>query len=194
MKSSTLCRISGAIAVSLLSLSVYPQTFSERTEFIFPGVSNGSVSWGDYDNDGDPDLLIAGVKSDSYTLLKIFRNNAGLSFTDLGGLVFSPAIPDAYAGYTVNYRAAWADFNNDNYLDFITAGPAADGSSELVIYRNNANSTFTKVFTSGYLTFEGGSSFDCGDYDNDGDLDIVLSGSAETRILRNKGTDRKSVV
>ena len=36
-------------------------TFTEQTSISLTGVCNGSVAWGDYDNDGDLDILLTGL-------------------------------------------------------------------------------------------------------------------------------------
>ena len=38
-------------------------TFTEQTSIALTGVSSGSVAWGDYDNDGDLDILLAGIQA-----------------------------------------------------------------------------------------------------------------------------------
>ena len=44
------------------------------------------MAWGDYDQDGKPDLLLIGSTSGSSNtpIAKIYRNNGGGSFTDIG--------------------------------------------------------------------------------------------------------------
>ena len=49
-------------------------TFTEQTLIFLTGVQNGSAAWGDYDNDGDLDILLSGL-SDSGNVTKIYRNN-----------------------------------------------------------------------------------------------------------------------
>ncbi len=41
------------------------------------GVAAGSLAWGDYDNDGDLDLAVAGSAGSDY-VSKVYRNDKGL--------------------------------------------------------------------------------------------------------------------
>ncbi len=52
------------------------------------GLVNGSVAWGDYDNDGDLDILLAG-----YDITSIYRNNAAIANT----------VPTSPTGLTANF-------------------------------------------------------------------------------------------
>ncbi|MBI4548230.1 MAG: VCBS repeat-containing protein [Ignavibacteriae bacterium] len=139
-------------------------------------LSHCSLAWGDYDNDGDLDLLITGYDGNpSFTgTSKLYRNDGG-SFVD----VASP-IAGVWDG-----SVAWGDYDNDGDIDILLTGYTGSvGISK--IYRNDAGS-FTDIFAS--LTGVYGSSVAWGDYDNDGDLDIVLSGrtgpSRNTKVYRN---------
>ncbi|MFQ6009211.1 MAG: FG-GAP-like repeat-containing protein, partial [Candidatus Zixiibacteriota bacterium] len=122
-----------------------------------------SAIWGDYDNDGDPDIYFLAQMTGLRALLEndngVFKDvttNAGLGKE--GG--------DARS-------ANWVDFNNDGYLDIFT--------SEGALFKNNGDKTFTDISTSVNLdTWEvGGSTW--ADYDNDGDPDLF----SPTRIYRN---------
>ena len=49
-----------------------------KTDDPFIGLSNGAVSWGDYDRDGDKDVAIMGIKQHYWVPLRaIYRNDAG---------------------------------------------------------------------------------------------------------------------
>ena len=50
-------------------------TFTEQTGIALPGISSGSVAWGDYDNDGDLDILLTGMISSNQLISKIYKNN-----------------------------------------------------------------------------------------------------------------------
>ncbi len=140
------------------------------------GVMNGSTAWGDYDSDGDLDILLAGHDGTN-PISKIYRNDAGV-FTDSGavltGLYFS--------------SVAWGDYDSDGDLDVLIAG--YDGANEISkIYRNDGAGGFTDIAAG--LSGVALGSIAWGDYDSDGDLDVLLSGNDGTnpitKIYRNDG-------
>src|SRR5678816_3853196 len=102
-----------ALAVWLNSTPALGQPFVEVVSGL-PAVLNGSVSWGDYDNDGDPDLLMAGDTGINL-FTRIYRNDGG-TFVDINA-----GLPGISEGAVV-----WADYNGDGYLDFgLTGGSTA---------------------------------------------------------------------
>lgn len=137
---------------------------------VLTGVSDGACEWGDYDGDGDLDLLIAGLDA-SFTnrIAKIYRNDGGTAFTDIG------------AGLTgVDFASVdWGDYDNDGDLDLVIAGRHlfSPDFHSTVIYQNNAG-VFTDIGAS--LTGVTDGSADWGDYDGDGDLDLLITGFDDT--------------
>jgi concanavalin A-like lectin/glucanase superfamily protein/VCBS repeat protein/type IX secretion system substrate protein len=132
-----------------------------------PGVHYSSVAWGDYDNDGDLDILLTGYTS-SGRISRIYRNDARV-FTDINGGLTEVS----------SSSAAWGDYDNDGDLDILLSG--STGPSNISkIYRNDTG-LFTDINAG--LTGAAFSSADWGDYDNDGDLDILLSGSTGPSII-----------
>jgi hypothetical protein len=172
------------------------------------------TAWGDYDNDGDPDLLIA-----NYGLNHLYRNDDGV-------LVL---VEDWCSDADPSFGAVWGDYDNDHDLDLfvvndgvanalyrndggiftrVDAGDAADPTGrgynaawadydndrDLDLYvcniygtnhlYRNDNGHFVNV---GGATEVTGASRGCafGDYDNDGDQDLYVSRTGENRLFRN---------
>jgi predicted nucleotidyltransferase len=145
--------------------------FNNSAELI--GVANGSVSWGDYDNDNDLDLAIAGY--DGYQGTEIYQNvnNSFIKLnTDLLQVQFDGS-------------AEWGDIDNDGDLDLLLNSCGSGYPPSIVVYENNNGS-----FILHYIGVNGKSygNATLGDYDNDGDLDIVVMGQPGTMTLyRNNG-------
>lgn len=74
--------------------------------------SFASPTLGDFDNDGKLDLFFTTVYSGDHSVL--YRNTGNWHFEDVTG---NSGIQSA-----LTYQAAWADFDNDGYLDLVTAG------------------------------------------------------------------------
>jgi len=124
------------------------------------GIDRSSNTWGDYDNDGDLDILMSGYTG-SQRITKIYRNDV-LSFVDISASLIGAE----------NGIVAWGDYDNDGDLDILLTGYT--GSTRISkVYRND-NESFVDIAAS--LTGVNGSSGAWGDYDNDGDLDILLTG------------------
>lgn len=157
-------------------------SFSEQTGIVLTGVSNSSVAWGDYDNDGDLDILLAGYTG-SANVSKIYKNNGNNSFSEQNGITLT-----GVDGASV----AWGDYDNDADLDILLTGNT--GSNNISkIYQNNGNNNFIEQ-TNIFLTGISGSSVDWGDYDNDGNLDILMAGynmafGNISKIYKNNGNN-----
>ena len=139
------------------------------------GVENSTAVWGDYDNDGDLDILLAGY--DGASITKLYRNDDSDTFTEVATTLLG-----VQNGFT-----AWGDYDNDGDLDILLAGDTGSGNIARV-YRNDGGA-FTDI--SAGLTGVSGIPGDWGDYDNDGDLDILLAGNTgseyTTKVYRNDG-------
>lgn len=161
-------------------------SFTLQKGISLPGISEGAVAWGDYDNDGDPDILLTGDTGSGY-ISKIYRNNGNNTFTEQTNIILAPV---AYSS------VAWGDYDNDGDLDILLSGMAGSNYNASKIYRNNGNNTFTEL-TGNILPGVNNSSVSWGDYDNDGDLDILLVGNSGTiftsniaNIYKNIGDDK----
>ncbi len=155
-------------------------TYAEQPALLSQ-VSDGSVAWGDYNNDGFLDILQSGYTSSAQHVTKIYKNNADGTFTEQTAI----SLPGVSQG-----RVAWGDYDNDGYIDILLTG---GGSTDRItkVFHNNGNNSFTE-FTGASLTGVNSSYASWGDYDNDGDLDILLSGWTSSvsisRIYKNEGS------
>ncbi|TDI41651.1 MAG: hypothetical protein E2P02_14525 [Acidobacteria bacterium] len=142
------------------------------------GRSIGSA-FGDYDNDGWPDLLVVNF----FGHPALYHNNQGQSFSNVSR---SAGITRPYQGFV----GFFFDYDNDGWLDiFIVgfaakmeealrsarAGAAVNEASRLALYRNNQDGTFTELAEAAGLAKNfGAMAASFGDIDNDGYLDIYL--------------------
>ncbi len=133
------------------------------------------MAWGDYDNDGLPDLFIARgglfVASTNGTL---YHNKGDGTFTDATTISGLPAVGS-------NWAAVWGDYDNDGYLDLFipSPGPKADGLSNAnMLFHNNGNGTFTNVAVSEGIAMQDNVALHKGaafaDFNNDGFLDLIV--------------------
>src|SRR2546426_10749980 len=132
----------------------------------FPGLVSGTSAWGDYDNDGRLDLLITGFATNS-GFCRVYHNDGEFD----GEILFR----DIHAGIPdLGGSAAWGDYDNDGDLDILVTGVDSNGFPSTLIIRNDGNRIFTPPsvpllgLTAGTISWA--------DYDNDGDLDILLFG------------------
>lgn len=145
----------------------------------FDQIGYGVVDWGDYDGDGDLDLLLAGSIGLPYSVAWVYRNDGGNAFVRL-----TPGFDGSWA-----CSAQWADYDNDGDLDVVLIGRASNGVTDMEawLYRNDGGA-FTEVTTAiapGWITSQA-----WGDYDNDGDSDLLVlgqgpSGQPGTHLYRN---------
>jgi hypothetical protein len=140
----------------------------------------GSCDWGDFDNDGDLDILMMGGTSmnidDRKPQTFVYRNENN-EFVLIPESVSQ--LPKAWYG-----KARWADMNNDGLLDIVFNANGFSG-----IYKSDGKGNFAKACELPFV-FQYGN-VGVGDYDNDGDLDLSVSGwngsAARVNVFRNDG-------
>ncbi len=159
-----------------------------------PFRSNGntfSVACSDYDCDGDIDLFLgeithgwAGESSDLTSLLINRGPKSGFAF-----LRRPDAAPRKHADpdrwNQGDMHVAWLDFDNDGFLDLlISSGDYPDGQ-HLRLFRQKSGHVFEDVTEACGFDWESSSGISIGDYDRDGDLDI-LAGKSWMRMPKER--------
>ncbi len=146
---------------------------------IIPGLVNSDIDLADFDNDGLVDLAICGTEI-STGVCQIWRNTGS-------GFDLVQSLTGIKKG-----TLAWADVDNDGDTDLFAAGEDDGGTTISTLYINSAG-----LFNGLPAAVTGIPGFTDGDarwfdYDNDGDLDLIISGllpaGAATMIMRNDGT------
>ncbi len=157
------------------------------------------VDAGDFDNDGDEDLIITELTGEGSNL---YVNDGTAKFRDMGAASGLSAISLPYTGW----GTAWFDFDNDGWLDTFAANGtivANEGQQRSafpydqrqVLFRNLGTGRFEDVTSKAGAAFdrsESGRGAAFGDVDNDGDVDILVGNAAgPVRLLMNQIGNRQ---
>jgi hypothetical protein len=158
------------------------------------------VAVGDYDNDGHPDLFVAGLHRST-----LYHNNGDGTFTDVtakSGLDAALNRPDAEFGPWWAITGVWIDVNNDGFLDLFVVNylqwtysdkplcPVENGNEYCSpkfykgqpnqLFLNNGDGTFKDVSREWGLRASVGKGMGgaMADYDLDGRPDIFVTNDA----------------
>ncbi len=145
-----------------------------------------SMIQADYDNDGDIDIFVlrgAWMRKYGRQPNSLLRNNGDGTFTDV-------TIKSGLYSEFPTQAGTWNDFNNDGYLDLFIGNESSDNESyPSELYLNNQDGTFTNVAKAAkcdVVAYIKGVT--AADYDNDGDIDLFLSGMNKRKtLLKNTG-------
>ena len=157
-----------------------------------PGTGYGlGCVWGDYDNDGFPDLYVT-----QYGRNVLYHNNGDGTFTDATD---KAGVSGMDFGTMFHAGATFFDYDRDGKLDLYVGGyvalgpdakrycnlggvksscpPSAYGGSPDVLYHNNGDGTFANVTKKAKIYQPEGKNLSVGaaDYDNDGWPDIFVA-------------------
>lgn len=105
---------------------------------------------------------------------------ASIHFTHTDGATGAFHLPE-----TLGVGGAFLDYDNDGYLDLYLVNSAAPSA----LFRNKGDGTFTDVTSSAKVDNQGsyGHGVACGDYDNDGYVDIYVTNFGRNRLYHNNG-------
>ena len=105
---------------------------------------------------------------------------AGIRFTHANGATGEFHLPE-----TLGAGGAFLDYDNDGDLDLYLVNSAAPS----MLFRNKGDGTFTDVTESAKVDNQGsyGHGVACGDYDNDGYVDVYVTNFGANRLYHNDG-------
>jgi len=140
----------------------------------------------DFNNDGNLDLHIT-IGARGGTLLGMKSDRTDMN---LGSFSFVDVADEAGTDDTWGQgrSVAWGDYDRDGHADLLLGNLKTD----LVLYRNNGDGTFTNVSVAAGLGSLQYNEADFADYNNDGYPDIYMSdveekGANTDRLFRNNG-------
>ncbi len=164
------------------------------------GLDGGGLSWGDFDKDGDLDLVQTGfddaTNPQRHTIL--YGNNNGT----FSALINPVDGTDGFLG-SDDFNPNWVDYDQDGDLDLFYVDTNSGDIEKGILYTNNGNGTFTRNLTpvNGTSNFEGYREADAvwGDYNNDGYIDLYSqgasgSGGINSTLYKNNGDGTFSLV
>lgn len=168
-------------------------TFTDVTEKAgVPGTGYGlGCVWGDYDNDGFPDLFVT-----QFGRNVLYHNNGDGTFTDVTD---KAGVAGLDFGTQFHSGATFFDYDRDGFLDLYVGGyvdlgdgapkycnvggtktscpPSAYKGTADILYHNNGDGTFTNVTKAAKIYQPRGKNLAVGaaDYDNDGWPDLFVA-------------------
>lgn len=161
--------------------------------------SGMGVDAADYDGDGWQDLFVANIDQELFSL---YQNQKDLTFLDKPGEI----------GQATRLLSGWGlkffDYDNDGDPDLILANGHPDDMVEIqslkVKYREpllmfeNVDGKFKDISSTSGAAFKKdwpARGLSVGDYDNDGDLDVLIINNGDAPVLlRNDGGNRNNWV
>lgn len=136
------------------------------------------IAPGDFDEDGDMDYYITNIGSN-----KLMRNNGDGSFSDIAR---TAGIENQLTGseFTTGWGTAFLDYDNDSFLDLVVTNGYVATEPIIItalqdrdkLYKGNGRGTFSDVsLPAGFNSPDLSRGVAAGDFDHDGDLDLVVS-------------------
>jgi len=133
------------------------------------GTNDCGLTWGDFDNDGDPDPYIGTQTGVNH----LFRNNGKNGFARITkGSIVTDSLN--------SFDAVWVDYDNDGWLDLFTCNVSSFGihyrkGTPNYFFHNKGDGTFTKIENNIVSNAKGNNiTASFADYDNDGDVDLFV--------------------
>lgn len=175
-------KIIGKLVAALIAVAL-GQAVSSDAAVSFTRIATGPVAtssgatggaWGDFNNDGWPDLFVT-MNSGTTSVLFTNDGHGGFALDNSAGIG---------SGTGSSWGSAWADYDNDGNLDLM--GSVYGGGNNF-LFRNKGDGTFVRI-TADPVVMNGpsGNNAVWADYDNDGFVDAFFAGSPSL-LFHNNG-------
>jgi len=122
----------------------------------------------DVDSDGDLDILISAMDANDDFVADVYLNDGNANFTPSGNTDFTPV---------KSASIAFIDVENDGDADVIISGIQENDAASTILYLNDGSGSYS-LDTNSVFEQLNADDVDVADTDNDGDLDILMSGTA----------------
>jgi hypothetical protein len=133
-----------------------------------------AAAWHDYDDDGDLDVALMGKDPRGNAVAALYQNRGG-SFIDTR----SPLVP-VFGG-----AIAWGDLDGNGATELVLSGEQDNGGYRTEIYLRDGDEYYPAYTEWGWNP----GSLTIGDYDDDGQRELMLIDWAGVSIYRGNGAD-----
>lgn len=189
--------IAGDFATSQILLKNNQGRWQDKPAQSISDENGMGMALGDYDNDGDLDWFVSSIWNPLPTKAyvgggtgnRFYRNEGKGDISDITDLA---NVREGYWGW----GACFADFNNDGWLDLFHTNGMRDNTVEGIsvfdqflqdpsrLYINNQDGSFSEQSAELGMDHVGqGRGISCLDYDNDGDIDILIANNGQAPSL-----------
>ncbi len=149
--------------------------------------ASGGGTWGDYDNDGDLDLLVAeashrqvgsGFSTTYYSKNSFYQNQGDGTFSSI---ILSPITNESQSSGLGDGKSriipSWTDYNNDGWLDIFESNSAFNEGFTYAhsLYLSGQDGSFSEISNDLTTDETGRAGVSWVDFDNDGDLDLATA-------------------
>jgi hypothetical protein len=148
--------------------------FTQLSNPLLPQFQGKGAAIADIDGDGDLDIIISAEDKNNQFVADIYLNDGNANFTPSGSTAFT---------HVKFASVAFIDVENDGDQDVIISGVQANDTKLTRLYLNDGLGNYS-VDTNTNFEQISADDVDVADTDNDGDLDILMSGTKDPFEVR----------
>ena len=169
------------LALTLVSVASVAQNINLQEDTTVNNLYDsrqGSCALADIDNDGDLDLIITGADAQLTNRKTTLYSNDGLGN-------FTEEIGTGLSNWSEGGKIAFADVDGDADQDLLITGRDDSPNYYANFYLNDGSGNFTPDTTQPFEPSIGGN-LEFADIDNDGDLDLFMTGRHNNNLIFSK--------